>query len=165
MHLATQPSGFHYRERLTRTRQQPGSKTIMSAKALAACRLEPAAEQTVASDHQAPETLAAEIRFREELSREYQIEAINAGFSAAQAIEYASALSSGMGRVVSASEMAPVGRSWFYRSQPRVVRRTITSWLSTLTRRERSKFAGPTAVAGASSLAREFRWWHTREKR
>jgi len=136
----------------------------MSAKTLAACRLEPAAEQTVASDHQAPESLCAEIQFREDLSREYQIEAINAGFSAAQAAEYASALSSGMGLVVSASEMAPIGPSWFYRSQPGGVRRSITSWLSTLTRRERSKFAGPTAGAGASSLAREFRWWHARGK-
>ena len=65
------------------------------------------AEQTVASDHQAPESLAAEIQFREDLWREYQIEAINAGFSAAQATEYASALSSGMGLVASVSEMAP----------------------------------------------------------
>jgi hypothetical protein len=134
MHLATQPPGFHYREWLTRTRQQPRSKTLMSAKALAACRLEPAAEQTVASDHQAPESLAAEIQFREDLSREYQIEAINAGFSAAQATEYASALSSGIGLVVIVSEMAPVGRYWFYKSRPGAVRRTITSWLITLTR-------------------------------
>ena len=98
----------------------------MSAKALAACRLEPAAEQTVASDHQAPESLAAEIQFREDLSREYQIEAINAGFSAAQATEYASALSSGTSLVVIVSEMAPVGRYWFYQSRPGAVRRTIT---------------------------------------
>jgi hypothetical protein len=132
----------------------------MSAKAFAACSFEPAAEQTVASDHQAPESLAAEIQFREDLWHEYQIEAINAGFTAAQATEYASALSSGMGLVVIVSEMAPVGRSWFYRSRPRVVRRTITSWPITLTRRERSKFIGRTAAAGASRLAREFRWWN-----
>jgi hypothetical protein len=160
MHLATQPPGFHYREPLTRPRQQPGSKTIMSAKALAACRLEPAAEQTVASDHQAPESLAAEIQFREDLWREYQIEALNAGFSAAQATEYANALSSGMGLVLIASDLAPAGRSWFYQSRPGVARRTITSWLITLTRPERSKFTGPTAAAGALELAREFRWWN-----
>lgn len=160
MAVATQPPGFHYRERLTRTRQQPRSKTNMSAKALAACSFEPAAEQTVATDHQAPESLAAEIQFREDLWREYRIEAINAGFSAAQATEYASTLSSGMGLVVSVSEMAPVGRSWFYRSRPGVARRTITSWLITRTGRKRSKFAERTAAAGAARLAREFRWWN-----
>jgi len=160
MPLATQSPGFHYRERLTRTRQQPRSKTSMSAKALAACRFESAAEQTVASDHQAPESLAAEIQFREDLWREYQIEALNAGFTAAQATEYASALSAGMGLVVIVSEMAPVGRSWFYRSRPGVVRRTITSWLITLTRRKRSKFTGRTSTAGTSRLACEFRWWN-----
>ena len=91
----------------------------MSAKALAACSFEPAAEQTVATDHQAPEGLAAEIQFREDLWREYRLEAINAGFSAAQATEYASALSPEMGLVAGVSEMAPVGRGWFYQSRQR----------------------------------------------
>ena len=39
----------------------------MSAKALAACSFEPAAEQRAATDHQAPEGLAAEIQFRADL--------------------------------------------------------------------------------------------------
>ena len=54
-------------------------------------------KQTVATDHQAPESLAAEIQFRENLWREYRLEAINAGFNIAQATEYASAVSSGNG--------------------------------------------------------------------
>ena len=132
----------------------------MSAKALAACSFEPAVEQTVATDHQAPESLAAEIQFRENLWREYRLEAINAGFNIAQATEYASALSSGMDLVASIAEMAPVGRNWFYQSRPRVVRRTVTSGLITLTRWERSKTTGRTAAAGASRLARGFRWWN-----
>ena len=160
MYLATDPPGFGCRERLTRTQQQPKGKTNMSAKALAACSFEPAAEQTVATDHPAPEGLAAEIQFREDLWREYRLEAINAGFSPAQATEYASALSPEMGLVAGVSEMAPVGRGWFYQSRPGVVRRTITSGLITLTRWEKSKTIGRTAAAGASILARGFRWWN-----
>src|ERR1043166_4868742 len=59
----------------------------MSAKALATCSFEPA------TSHKAPEGLAAEIQFREELWREYRFEAINAGLSPAEAAEYATALS------------------------------------------------------------------------
>ena len=139
MYLATDPPGFGCRERLARTQQQPKGKTNMSAKALAACSFEPAAEQTVATDHQAPEGIAAEIQFREDLWREYRLEAINAGFSAAQASEYASALSSGMGLVAGVSEMAPVGRGWFYQSRAGVVRRTIASGLIRSTHWGRSK--------------------------
>ena len=131
----------------------------MSAKSLAACSFEPAAEQAVATDHPAPEGIAAEIRFREDLWREYRREAINTGLSTAQATAYATALSSAMGLVAGVSEMAPVGRGWFYQSRPGVARRTITSGLITLTQREKTKTTGRTAVAGPSRLAREFRWW------
>jgi hypothetical protein len=131
----------------------------MSAKALAACSFEPAAEQTVATDYKAREGAAAEIQFREDLWRDYRLEAINAGFSAAQATEYATALSPEMGLAAGVSEMAPVGRAWFYQSPPGVARRTITSGLIRLTQREKSKTTGPTAVAGPSRLPCEFRWW------
>ena len=114
----------------------------MSAKALAACSFEPAAEQTIVTDHQAPEGVVAEIQFREDLWREYRLEAINAGFSAAQASEYASALSSGMGLVVGVSGMAPAGRGWFYQSRASVVRRTIASGLITSTQWGRCKAPG-----------------------
>ena len=120
----------------------------MSAKALAACSFEPAAEQSVAPDHQAPEDIAAEFQFREDLWREYRLEAINAGFSTAQATEYANALSPEMGRVAGVSAMAPVGRGWFYQSRIWVVRRTITSGLITLTRQEKNKTIGRTAASG-----------------
>ena len=132
----------------------------MSAKALADCGFEPAADPTVATDHLALEGTAAEIQFREDLWREYRLEAINAGFSSAQANEYAAALSSAMGLGVGASERAPVGRGWYYQSRPGVARRTITSGLIRLTQREKSKTTGRTAVAGPSRLAREFRWWN-----
>jgi len=161
MPLATHLPGFGYRERLTRTRQQPKGKTNMSAKALAACSFEPVVEQTVATNHQAPESLAAEIQYREDLLCEYRLEAINAGFNIAQATEYASAVSSGMDLVASLAEMAPVGRNWFYQSRLSVVRRTMTSGLITLTRWERRKTTGRTAAAGTSRLARGFRWWNT----
>ena len=131
----------------------------MSAKALAACTSEPAADRTAATGHQAPEGTAAEIQFREDLWRAYRIEAVNAGFSAAQATAYAAALSSAMGLVAGVSEMSPVGRGWFYQSRPEVARRTITSGLIRLTQREKSKTTGRTTVAGPSRLAREFRWW------
>jgi len=160
MDLATHPPGFGCRERLTRTQQQPKGKTNMSAKALAACSFEPASEQTVATDHQAPAGLAAQIQFREDLWREYRIEAINAGFSTAQATEYASALSPEMGLALSVSEITPVGRGWFYQSRPGVVRRTITSGLITHTRWEKSKVTWRTSAAGVSRLARAFRWWN-----
>jgi hypothetical protein len=132
----------------------------MSAKALTACTFASAAEQTVATDHQAPEGIAAEIQFREALWREYRIEAINAGFNTPQATEYASALSQEMGLVAGVSEMAPVGRGWFYQSRTWVTNRTVTSGLITLTRLEKSKTTWRTEAAGASILARRFRWWN-----
>jgi hypothetical protein len=132
----------------------------MSAKALAACSFEPAAERSLATDNHAPEDLAAETRFREGLWYEYRLEAINAGFSTAQAAEYASALSPEMGVVASVSEMAPVGRGWFYQSRIRVTERTIASGVIQLTHWGRSKALGRTRTTGAATLARAFRWWN-----
>jgi len=160
MDLATDPPGFGCRERLTRTQQQSKGKTNMSAKALAACSFEPAAEPTAATDHPAPKGLAAEIQFRENLWRDYRRDAIHAGFTTAQATEYASALSAEMDLAVGESEMAPVGRGWFYQSQARVVRRTITSGLIEFARWEKHKAPPRIAAAGASMLARRFRWWN-----
>ncbi len=131
----------------------------MSAKSLAACSFEPADAQPVATGYKAPGGAGAEIAFREALWREYRLEAINAGFSADQAIAYASALSLETGLVAGVSEMAPVGRGWFYQSRPGVARRTLTSGLIGLRQREKSKTTGRTAVAGPSRLARDFRWW------
>jgi hypothetical protein len=146
---------------LARTQQQPKGKTNMSAKALAACSFEPAAEQTVATDHQAPEGIAAEIQFREDLWREYRREAINAGLSTAKATEYASALSPEMGLVADVSSMAPVGRGWFYQSRIRVVKRTIASGLIELTHWGKSNATGRTGAWRAPILARLFRPWKT----
>jgi hypothetical protein len=136
----------------------------MNTRARTAGTFAPAAEPTVAADHQAPERIAAEIQFREDIWREYLREAINAGFTTAQAAEYAGALSSEMGAVAGVSEMAPVGRGWFYQSRAAVVRRTITSGLITLTRWENSKPPGRTGAAGAATLARGFRWWNASGK-
>jgi hypothetical protein len=160
MHPATNAPAFGCRERLTRTRQQPKGKANMSAKALTACSFEPAAERTVATDHQAPEGIAAEIQFREDLWREYRIEAINAGFSTAHATEYASALSPEMGLVAGVSGLVPVGRGWFYQSRTSVTNRTVTSGLITLARWETSKATWRTGAAGASVLGRRLRWWN-----
>ena len=107
MYPATERRGFGRREQLAGTQQQPKGSTNMSARALAARGFEPAAGPTVATDHPAAEGTAAEIQFREDLWREYRIEAMNAGFSLAQATEYASALSPEMGLAVGASEKAP----------------------------------------------------------
>jgi hypothetical protein len=136
----------------------------MSAKALAACSFEPAAERSVAPDHQAPEGIAAEIQFREDLWREYRREAISAGFSPAQATEYASALRPEMGLVAGVSEMAPVGRGWFYQSRIWVVKRTITPGRVTLTRGERSTARGRTAASAPPSFAGWFRPWNAGKK-
>jgi hypothetical protein len=135
-------------------------KTNMSAKALATGSFEPAAERTVATDHPAPGALAAEIQFREDLWREYRLEAIHAGCSTAEATEYASALSPEMGLVAGVSETAPVGRSWFYQSSIRVVKRTNISGLITLAQWEKSKTMGQTAAVGASIPAPGFRPWN-----
>jgi hypothetical protein len=126
----------------------------MSSKTMAVCSFEPAAGQTVAIDHRAPAGCAARIQFREDLWREYQLEAINTGFSTAQATEYASALSPEMGLAVGASEMAPVGRGWFYQSRIRVVKRTIASGLIGFTRREGSR------TIGVPKFAFGFRPWN-----
>ena len=135
----------------------------MNATALAAGGFEPSAKQTITTDRQAPAGLAAEIQFREDLWREYRLEAIKAGFNAAQATEYASALSSEMGLVAGVSEMAPVGRGWFYQSRAGVAWRTITSGRMELKCWGRSGAAGRTGAAGASALARAFRWWNAGE--
>ena len=127
----------------------------MSAKALATCSFEPA------TSHKAPEGLAAEIQFREDLWREYRFEAINAGLSPAEAAEYASALSPELGLVARAPGMTPGGRGWYYQSRLRVVERTITSGLITLTRWQNSKTIGRTAGAGASIFTLNFRPWNT----
>ncbi len=81
----------------------------MSARALIACSFAPApaAQQTVATEHPAPEGSAAELKFREDLWHEYRREALNAGFSATHAIEYANALSPEMGQIAGASAMVP----------------------------------------------------------
>ncbi len=136
----------------------------MSAKSLTACSFEPAAEQRVAIGYRARGGAGAEIAFREVLWREYRLEAINAGFSTAQATAYASALSLETGPVAGLSEMAPVGRRWFYQSRAAVVRRTITSGLIERTHLGESKATGRSAVADASMFAHGFRWWNTRER-
>ena len=133
----------------------------MSAKALTACSFEAAAEEAVATGHPAPASSAAETQFRKDLWREYRREAINAGLSPAQAAEYASALSPALGLVAGASEMAPVGRGWFYQSRSRVVKRTITSGLITLMRWDQIKTTGRTAASRTPILARLFRPWKT----
>jgi hypothetical protein len=114
----------------------------MSAKVLPGCSFEPAAERTAAARPPTAEGLAAESQFREGLWREYRREAINAGCNAAQAAEYASALSPEVGVVAGVLTMAPVGCGWFYESQSRVVMRTITSGLIALKRWEKSKTNG-----------------------
>ena len=159
MYLATDPPDFACRERLATSPQQPKGNTNMSAKALADCSFEPAAEPTVATDHAVSEGSAVEIQFREDLWREYRLEAINAGFSLAQATEYASALSPEMGLAVGVSETAPAGRGWFYQSRIRVPERTITSGFIELTHWGKSKAIGRTRTTGASTLARAFRRW------
>ena len=129
----------------------------MSAKALATCSFEPAAEPTAATVLPAPEGLAAEIQFRKDLWREYRREAIHAGFTTVQAIEYASALSPEMGLAVCESEIAPVGHHWFYQSRTGVVRRTIASGLIELARGEKGKTSGRTAERGIRIFVRGFR--------
>jgi len=136
----------------------------MSAKAFAACSFEPAAERTRATDHQGPDALAAENQFREDLWREYRLEAINAGSSTAEATEYASALSPQMGLVAGVSKMSPAGSGWFYQSRIRVVERTLASGLITLKRWEKSKTMGRTAAAGASIFNPCFRPWNVEGK-
>jgi hypothetical protein len=136
----------------------------VSAKALATRSFAPAAERTVASDHPAPESQATEIQFREDLWREYRREAINAGLSAAQATDYASALSPEIGMIGGVSASAPVGRDWFYQSRTCVVERTIASGLITLGAWEQSKNTRRTTAAIASIVARWLRPWNAGKK-
>jgi hypothetical protein len=131
----------------------------MSARALPACTFALATEQTAAAGHDAPQGSDAEIQFREDLWHEYQREALAASLSAAQATEYASALSSAKGQIEGASEMAPAGRNWFYQSRAVVVRRTIFAGLVGSAHWGRRMATGQTGAAGASRLARRFRWW------
>jgi hypothetical protein len=156
MHLATDTLGLGYGERWARTQQQSKGKANVSAKAFAACSFEPAAEQTVATDHPATEGIAAEIQFRQDLWREYRREAVNAGRSAAEAVEYACALIPEVGHVVGKPTMAP-GRGWFYQSQISLVKRTFNSGLITLRRWEKSKTVGRTGAPSAPRFAPWFR--------
>jgi hypothetical protein len=155
MYLATGPAGFGCRNSALTER-----RTNMSAKALAVCSFEPAAERTLATDHQAPEDHASEIRFREDLWREYRHEAMSAGCNSAQATEYASALSPEMGLLAAGSNRAPAGPGWFYQGPIWVVVRTITSGLIALKRWEKSKTFGRTATSCASKFAFGFRPWN-----
>ena len=136
----------------------------MSARVLAACSFEPAPEQSVASGCLASGGIAAEIRFRQSLWREYWIEAINAGFSTAQATQYANALSQEMGLVAGVSEMALLGRGWFYQSRAEVVRRTITSGLIARAHWGNGRATGRIAAACASRFARWLRPWNAGAK-
>jgi hypothetical protein len=131
----------------------------VSAKALAASSFEPALEPKVATHDQPAEGPAKEIEFREDLWREYRLEAINAGFSAAQATEYASALSPEMGLVGGIRERAPAGCGWFYQSRIQVVKQTLTSGLIRLTRWKKSRANGQNAAAGAAIFAFGSRPW------
>jgi hypothetical protein len=131
----------------------------MSAKALAADSFEPATEQTVATEQQPPEDLAAERQFREDLWREYRREALNAGFSAPQAAEYASALSPDMGLLAGASAVAPLGRGWYYQSRIRVVQRTIASGVIESARWRKIKATGRIGDSGSQTFALRLRTW------
>jgi hypothetical protein len=136
----------------------------MSAKVLAACSFEPPVEQAFPTDNQPPESLAAGLQFREALWREYRREAINAGASAAQAAEYASALSPELGLPADASATAPAGRDWFYQSRIQVVERSIASGLIRAARWEKSKAAGRAEARDASIFAPGFRPWNMGDK-
>ena len=160
MYPAAGPPGFANRQRLAGTQRKPKDKTNMSAKVLAIYSFVPAIEKTVPTDRVLPKVLASEIQFREDLWREYRLEALNAGFSTSQATEYASALSPELGLVAGVSAMAPFGRGWFYQTRVRVVNRTITSGLIGHTRWEKNKTMGKRATSGASLFAPIFRPWN-----
>jgi hypothetical protein len=161
MYLAPGPPGYGYRDGLTTPRSQMKGKSNINAKALGACSFEPAAQQPTAGDHLAPEDMAAQIQFRADLWREYQIEAFNAGFNLVQATVYANALNSAMCLVVGVPEMAPIGRGWFYQSRARLVRRTVSSGLIRNAPWGQSQATGRALAAGAATLARGFRWWNS----
>ena len=133
----------------------------MSAKTLAACSFEPAAQQPDSVGLQSPGDPAAEIGFCEALWREYRLEAINAGLSPAQATEYASALSSGSWLATGAGGRTPFHRGWFYQSRIHAVVRTLSSGLIARTRWLKSLSSGPTAAAGAPVFAPRSRPWNS----
>jgi hypothetical protein len=135
----------------------------MSAKTLAVCRFEPAPERAAAGPGAAA-GVAAAIRFREQLWHEYRREAVSAGFSSTHAMEYATALSPELGRVVGAAESAPTAGGWFYQGRSRVTNRTVTSGLITFLRWGNSKGTWRAEAAAAVLLARRFRWWSAGEK-
>jgi hypothetical protein len=132
------------------------ARTVATASIAAAS----ATKRIVAPGHQPPKPVAAELQFREDLWRQYRLEAIKAGFSSAQAIEYASALSSEMGQLAGASETLPMRRGWFYQSLPRVVRQTISLRRLELGDARQSKGAKRTAAADDPAFAFGFRWWN-----
>lgn len=163
MYVATDPPRFGYGQRMAGPGNNRTAKQ-MSAKAFAACSFEPVAEQTVATGWKASDGLAAEIQFREDLWREYRLEAINAGFSTAQATEYASALSPDMGLIIGLTERAPVGRGWFYQSRAGLVGRTIGSGLITLRRWKRSRTIGRITPTRGSIFSLGRRPWNAGDK-
>ena len=154
------PASLWFPRAIGRNAAMAESQNNMSAKPLAACNFELPARRKVATDPKASEGLATPIPFREGLWQEYRIEGINAGFSNAQATEYASALSPEMGAVGGVSEMAPAGRCWFYHSRVRVAKRTATSGLIRLTRWRKSRTSGRPTAAGNSVFAYDFRTWN-----
>jgi hypothetical protein len=130
----------------------------MSSKALTDRSFEPAVEQTTVAADPRPETLSAEGQFREDLWREYRLEAIKAGFSAAEAAEYANGLLPEVGSVVGVPATAPAGRGWFYQSRSSVAKRSFNSGLITVRRWQKSKTVGRTAAALV--FAPGFRPWN-----
>ena len=130
----------------------------MSARALYDGRIEPTAAPPTASSPPSP------YRFREELWREYRLEAIRAGLSLAQAAEYASALSPKVGLVEGIAAMAPTGRAWFYQGRSWVVKRTIASGLLALRRWEKGRSAGRAAASGIPIFAPRSRPWNAGEE-
>jgi hypothetical protein len=134
----------------------------MGARTSVATTFEPTAKQTqtIATNLKATQVIPTQNQFREGLWHEYRLEGINAGFNPTQAIEYASALSPEMGLVGGMAEMAPTWSGWFYQSQVRVTKRTVSSGLIQLTRWRKSRTCGRTAGAGASIFAFDFRSWN-----
>jgi hypothetical protein len=131
----------------------------MSARALGAWTLDPAATR-----REEAEGHPTAIQFREDLWREYRIEALRAGCSSSQATEYATALSPDLGLGLGKFEVAPVGRAWFYHSRNGAVNRTISSGLIPLARWQERGNTRRTTAAIASAFARWARPWNIGEK-
>jgi hypothetical protein len=132
----------------------------MRARENAASNLELAAEQTIVSNRQSPNSPTAERQFDQYLQLEYQLEALQAGFNTAEAAEYASALSPDLGLIVDGSEPAPVGPGWHYQARPGLARRTVSSGLLTRARWERIKAIGRSSGAGTRIFGFESRPWN-----